>query len=118
MTTTEKQKLTNNPLYFSNSRTEALEEALLMFVDALEEYAEKNELTEEQVSDLKQLILDSYTEKRASYFVEEKFSSLNDYLKKAFHLALKRSFSQFEKEDITRILYYNYKDRLISNEQY
>ncbi len=55
MITTEKQKLANNLLYFSDSKTKALEEALRMFIQARDEYASKNELTEEQISAFKHL---------------------------------------------------------------
>jgi hypothetical protein len=118
MKTTEKQKLANNPLYFSNSKTEALEEALRMFIEAFDEYATKNELTEEQISSFKQLIMDSYAEKRAIYFIESKFSNFNDYINKSFHFALKHSFDNEDRESITKLFYYNNKHRLISNEQY
>lgn len=118
MKTTQKQKLTNNPLYFTNSRTEALEEALRMFLETFEEYADKNELTEDQISSFKQLILDSYIEKRASYFIDHKISNFNDYINKAFQFALKRSFDSNDKENLTSVFYYNNKHRLISNEQY
>jgi hypothetical protein len=118
MKTIEKQKLTKNPLYFSNSKTEALEEALRIFIEAFEEYAVKNEFTEEQISSLKQLIMDSYIEKRAVYFIENKFSNFNDYINKSFDFALKHSFDDEDKESITKFFYYNNKNRLISNEQY
>jgi hypothetical protein len=118
MKTTDNQKLANNPLYFSNARTKALEEALRMFLEAFEEYANKNELTEEQISSFKQLIMDSYIEKRASYFFEHKFLNFNDYINKAFHFALKSSFENDDKESISRMFYYKNKHRLISNEQY
>ncbi len=118
MTATEKQKLANNPLYFSNSKTEALEDALRIFIEAFDEYARKNELTEKQISSFKQLIMDSYVEKRALYFLENKFSNFNDYINKSFHFALKHSFEDNDKESITKFFYYNKKHRLINNEQY
>jgi hypothetical protein len=118
MKTTEKQKLANNPLYFSNSKTKALEEALRIFIEALYEYATKNELTEQQISSFKQLIMDSYLEKRAKYFLEDKFSNFNDYINKSFHFALKHSFDNENRESITKLFYYNNKHKLISNEQY
>lgn len=118
MTTTEKQKLANNPFYFSNSKTEVLEEALRMFIETFDEYARKNELTEKQISAFKQLIMDSYAEKRALYFLENKFSGFNDYINKSFHFALKHLFENDDKDSITKFFYYNKKHRLINNEQY
>jgi hypothetical protein len=75
-------------------------------------------LTEEQISSFKQLIMDSYAEKRAIYFIESKFSNFNDYINKSFHFALKHSFDNEDRESITKFSYYNNKHRLISNEQY
>lgn len=118
MTTAEKQKFTNNPLYFSNSKTEALEEALRIFIEAFDEYARENELTEEQISSIKELIIDSYIEKRAFYFLENKLSNFNDYINKSFHFALKYLFENGNKGAATNFLYYNKKHRLINNEQY
>lgn len=118
MTTTEKQNLINNPLYFSNSKTEVLDEALRMFIEAFDEYAKKNELTEKQISTFKQLIMDSYTEKRALYFLENRFSSFNDYINKSFHFALQHSLGNDDIESITKLFYYNQKHRLTNNEQY
>ena len=46
----ELQKLVNNPIYFSNKQTEALEEALALLMEAFEEYAAKNEFTEEKIA--------------------------------------------------------------------
>lgn len=118
MTTTEKQKLANNPLYFSNSKTEALDEALRMFLEAFDEYASKNEFTEEQISSFKQIIIDSYLEKRATYFVENKFFKLNVYINTSLHYALNHSFDKDDRVSITKLFYYNNKHKLISNEQY
>jgi hypothetical protein len=75
MKRTEKLKSASNPLYFSNRKTKALEEALRVLLDAYEEYATQNSLTDEQASSAKQLIIDSYLERRAAYFVEHKLSS-------------------------------------------
>lgn len=118
MTTTQKHKLENSPIYFANSRTESLDEALKLFLSIFEEYAAKNELTESQVSSFKKLIFAAYKEKRATYFIENKVSIFDDYINKAFNVALRRSFDSDENDSITKVFYYNNKRRLISNEQY
>lgn len=114
----ENKQLRNYPYYFSNSRTEALEEALSLLLEAFEEYADKNELTEEQIVSLKQLILNSYLEKRALYFVEERLLNINEHFNKAFQFALKQSFDRDAKDNLTKFFFYNNKKRLMYNEQY
>jgi hypothetical protein len=118
MKTTEKHKLVNNPVFFSNRRTEALDDALQIFLETFEEYAVKNELTNEQIDSFKELILESYLERKASYFLENKFVNFSDYIDKAIQFAMKKSFQNNDKENITKVFYYNNKHRLISNEQY
>lgn len=118
MITKGRQKIINNPLSFSNPKTEALDEALRMFLETFEEYANKNELTEGQISAFKKLIRDSYIEKYAVYFMENKLSDMDNYINKAFRLAFKRTFNINDKEDITRVFYYNNKHKMIRNELY
>lgn len=118
MKTTNKEKLINNPVYFSNNKTEVLEDALKMSLETFQEYASKNDLSEEQMSSFKQLILDTYLERKAVYFLENKFSNFTDYIDKAMRYALNKFFQSDDKEDITKVFYYNNKHRLISNEQY
>ena len=115
MSITEKHK-SNNPLYFSDNRTEALEEALSIFIETFNEYAANNELTEEQILSFKQLILDAYLEKKASYFVENKLFIFNSYLSKAFDFAMNGAMHTDEKENFTKYFFYNKKQRLISND--
>ncbi|KPQ13965.1 MAG: hypothetical protein HLUCCX10_11675 [Algoriphagus marincola HL-49] len=114
----EKLKSSKNPIYFSSPRTEALEEALRVFLEVFEEYGNKYELTEKQISSFKSLIMDSYVERRATFFLEDKFSSFNDYLFKSFQFALNEPFEEIEKEKNTNLFYYNKKHKLISNKQY
>jgi hypothetical protein len=57
----ELQKLANNPIYFSNKQTEALEEALALLMEAFEEYAAKNEFTEEKIALQKKMCLSFYS---------------------------------------------------------
>ncbi len=118
MKPTERLKFSNNPIYFTNARTEALEEALRIFLEALNEYANKYELTEEQISSFKSLLFDSYSERKAALFLEDKFSGFNDYLIRSFDFALNDPFEEIGKEKISNLFYYNKKHRMISNEQY
>lgn len=118
MRPTEKLKFSKNPIYFSSTKTEALEEALRIFLEAFEEYANKYELTEDQILSFKSLIMDSYAERRANFFLEDKFSGFNDYLIKSFQFALNEPFEEIDKDKIMNLFYYNKKHKMISNEQY
>lgn len=115
MSITEKHKI-NNPLYFNDSRVEALEEALSMFMETFNEYAIQYELSEEQMLSFKQLILDAYLEKKASYFVESKLFNFNSYLSNAFDFAMNGALPTDNKEHFTKYFYYNKKQRFISND--
>lgn len=107
-----------NPLSFSNYKTEALDKVLHLLLEALDEYAKINALNAEQTLSFRQLLIETYLERRASLFVEHKASSLSEYINKAFQLALKRSFDHDDNGNITKVYYYNNRHKLVSNEQY
>ncbi|MDP3150001.1 MAG: hypothetical protein Q8N83_12830 [Ignavibacteria bacterium] len=115
---TTKQKFRNNPIYFTNDRTQSLEEAYKLFIDTFEEYATKNNLNEEQISNFKEQILTVYLEKKASYFFETKLFEFSDYFRKSISFALTKSFDETDNKNITKLFYYNNKHRLVSHEQY
>lgn len=114
----DKSKLEDNPVYFSNRKTRALEDALEIFMDTFNEYALKNELSKEQISSFKELIIDLYFERKASYFLENKFSNFSEYIDSSISHALNKTVFNDDKENITKVFYYNNKHRLVSNEQY
>ena len=116
MRPTEKLKSSNNPIYFSNSRTEALDEALVVFLEILEEFGNKYELDEDEMLSFKTLIMDSYAERRAIFFLENKISKFNDNLFKSFQSALNGTFNEMHKQKITNLFFYNKKHCMISNE--
>jgi hypothetical protein len=117
MTTKPKYKLRNNPIYFSNQRSDALDEAYKLFIEAFSDYAIQHKLNEEQILIFKEQILNAYLEKRASYFFENKLGDFADYLNNAISFALTKSFKDNDREDITKMLYYNNKHHLITHEQ-
>jgi hypothetical protein len=117
MTTKPKYKLRNNPIYFSDERAAALDEAYKLFIEAFTDYAIQHKLTEEQTLSFREQILNAYLEKRASYFLENKLGDFADYLNKAISYALTKSFKDNDREDITKMFYYNNKHHLITHEQ-
>lgn len=117
MATTFKHKFRHNPVFFTDDRAEALDEAYNLFMEAFADYATQHKLTEEQVANFKEQILSAYLEKKASYFFENKLIDFSDYLRKAISFALTKSFKDDDRENITKVFYYNNKHRLISHEQ-
>jgi hypothetical protein len=114
MKNNEHQKLANNPIYFSNKQTEALEEALALLMEAFEEYAAKNEFTEEKIALYRKLILETYAENRASHFIQDRFAKVNEFLNKSLFFAMKGSIDS----DNLDLFYYSKNRKLITNESY
>ncbi|GAB1397081.1 hypothetical protein MASR1M65_18600 [Saprospiraceae bacterium] len=112
-----KHKFRHNPLYFSDEKTDSLDEAYNLFIETFMDYATQNNLTEEEIDNFKKQILSVYLEKKASYFFERKLVDFSDYLNKAISNALTKSFKDDDREDMTKLFYYNNKHRLISHEQ-
>lgn len=112
-----KDSLKNNPVYFSDSRTIILEEALNSFLQIFQEYASKNDFSSEQINLFNKLIMDFYTEKRAAYFLESSLDKFSENIDRAFCNALRKTFEKDDKEDFTKVFYYSDKQhRLVNNE--
>ena len=116
MTAIEKQIFGNSPMKFSDKRTEALDEALNIFLETFDEYATKNDLPDVEVVAFKKLIMDAYQERKAAYFVESRMGNLSDSLDRAFKRVLASTFNSEDND--TNVFYYNKQHRLVSNEQY
>ena len=114
--TTKKYKNKHNPIFFSNERSEALDEAYTLFVEAFTDYVAKNELTEEQIASFKEQVLSAYFEKKASYLFEDRLIDFSDYLRKAISFALTKSFKEEDRDNYTKLFYYNNKHHLVSHE--
>lgn len=107
----ENIKFKNNPIYFSNEKVQALDEAFQLFMDTLNDYLEKNDLANEEINEIKSLIKNTYLEKKLVYLLENRFSYLNETIENAFKLVLDNSK---EKELTGRIdtnLYYLKKSK-------
>ena len=112
-----KHKFRHNPLFFSDERTDALDKAYKLFMEAFTDYASQNKLTDEQVANFKEQILSAYLERKASYFFENKLVDFSDYLNKAISFALTKSFKDDDRENMSKLFYYNNKQHLVSHEQ-
>lgn len=116
MTETEKKyKNKHNPIFFSNERSEALDEAYNLFMEAFTDYATKNELTADQIVSFKEQVLSAYLEKRATYLLEDKLTDFSTYLKKAVLFALTKTYKE-DRDSYTKLFYYNNKHHLVSHE--
>lgn len=116
-----KEKLqVDNPVYFTNNKTIALDEAREAFAKAIEQYLAKKEqdLTEEElrlISTIIEQINTVYLQKRANHFIEERvmeFSNrIQDFVYKAV-MPLKNK----DVDPVTNFLYYNNKRHVINHE--
>ena len=111
----EKAVLADNPILFRSKNTEALDTAFETFVDAFEEYVEKNRISEEEMLYLTKLINDIYLEKKASYFLNQKLGFING----SFNQLLHKLLSSEKVDDVpVSVFYYNLKNHVKDNEQY
>jgi hypothetical protein len=107
----DKSIFINNPIYFSNNKATALDIALERFFETFKEYALKYELTVEQIASFKELILDSYLERRTSYFLENKFFNFSQQIDEILTNASNNTQGNNSKY-FTNHFYYNYQNRL------
>lgn len=98
----------SNPFIRHSKRTDALEEAYEIFIDTFIEYAEKNNLSESEISQFKDEIFKTYLTQKSTYLLEDKLGNISDYINTAFRHSL-------ENEDsIDTKIYYNRKSHLIT----
>lgn len=115
MITIEKPQLMREAPDYSDVRTEALEEGLRLLTEVFTEYAETKELTEEQVREFSQLIFDSYLERKASYFLEDRLRGFNDIMDSGVRVVLNHLFDSENKGDAFKMFYYKNQNRLVSD---
>lgn len=109
----------NNPLVFKSDKTEAINEAYKLILEAFKEYVEQHELTEKEIDLFNDIFRKIYLERKASVYFEDKLSKFSQDLHKALTFALKQLTPSNDKsDDFAKILYYKNKKRLINNEQY
>ncbi|NDI99285.1 hypothetical protein GWA97_09375 [Flavobacterium sp. LaA7.5] len=106
------------PSFFSNDRTEVLNTALESLMELIDEYAAKNNMSENEIIKIKKIIIENYLERKASLYIKNKVSNFNDYLSKSLDYAINRGLKSNNIEEQTKIFYYKNKHHIISNEQY
>lgn len=86
----EKQITVDNPLVFSNEKTELLHEAFSRFSEVMDEYLEQHPESQQEIASLKAALKKKYTEQKLAYFLEDRLSYMGEYLNKALGYALDR----------------------------
>lgn len=110
----EKAVFKNNPIKFSSKKSEALDHAFEIFIDAFEEYVEKNQLSDQEIRYLTKLINEIYLEKKTSDYLNEKLSFINNN----FNHLLQNLLSREKADNVpVSVFYYNLKNHLKENEQ-
>lgn len=101
----------NNPLLLSSEKSEALEDAYELFVETFLEYAEKNNLTNEEIIEFQNEIKKAYLIQKSIYLLENKVNHFTDYLNSALCKTIKND----ETDYVTKI-YYKRNSHLVTNE--
>ncbi len=117
METQKKSRYKHNPVSFINEKTEALDEAYRLFMEAFTEYAAQKKLTEKELESLKEEIYSTYRQQLATYFIENKLIKISNFLDKSITYALNKPLSEEGRDNVTKFYYYNNKHHLISHEQ-
>jgi hypothetical protein len=107
----------NNPLYFSNEKSVALEDALEIFLGALDEYAVLHKISKEDIEELKTRITAAYNERRAILLIEEKVNRLNSRVGRIINASLQGVIGSAVAEfgDITNLYYYKNRHETIKH---
>jgi len=80
-----------NPLIISNPKIEALEDAYKLFLEAIDEYSKLNELSEEELNEIKNTLKEIYKKKKIQYFLEQEMNIILNKIKTLYEDALKES---------------------------
>ena len=101
----------NNPFVRTSERTDALEEAYEIFIDIFIEYAEKNNLSEDEIIQFKDDIFKAYLTQKSTYLLEDKLGNISDYINFAFKQSIEND------DAIDTKIYYNRRSRLITTNE-
>jgi hypothetical protein len=99
-------------LYRKVSKMEVLDKAYDTFIKILEEYAAQNNLSKEDRKALRYAIYHAYSEKKATYFLEERLSKFCSILDFSANFALKQD-SKHKQNDYS-IAYMKHLKQLIN----
>jgi len=107
----------HNPNVITNYKINSLVNSTIDLLELLEQVAKENELTLEELNELKVLVHKAYLKEKAYYFLDGKLNGLFDYLSDACNMALK-SNSNINNNEYTEITYLNHTKKLLTNEYY
>lgn len=112
----EKQITVDNPLVFSNEKTELLHEAFSRFSEVMDEYLQQHPESKEEIASLKAALKKKYTEQKLAYLLEDRLSYMSEYLHKAFSYALdKEELPSVASADDTQLFYLRSSKRFTLN---
>ena len=109
-------KIGSNPISLNDEKTKNLDEAYGLFLETLEEYSSKHNLSQDLKESLKKEVSTAYMEKKASYWLQSRVTGFANFLSRA--LNGNGGAPENEPEgDTTSMVYYKNKRRLINHEQ-
>ncbi|WP_108866855.1 hypothetical protein [Aquimarina aquimarini] len=91
----------------------ALDEAYEMMIKMVYDYAQKTNLSETDVQEIKDMIDEVYVEKKREYLCEDKIEAINDKIKKVASIL---DTSSEKKKQNRNFLYYKNKSHSLSYE--
>ncbi len=104
-----------NPLAFKSPKIERLDKAYSALIEIVKEYAERENLSEEDVLMLTQLLVEVYSFKKAEYIIDHKLNRIGLYLNTAFCKAFNLE-EEDNKRQYTDLLYLKHTKQLLTNE--
>ncbi|PIQ22891.1 MAG: hypothetical protein COW65_00485 [Cytophagales bacterium CG18_big_fil_WC_8_21_14_2_50_42_9] len=107
-----------NPIYYHNHRVEALEEVYKTLLLMLEEASDRSNLSPEAIEYLKDQFTSVYKERVANLYLNDTLGGIVERINHLMAHACNSSFKDDDKDLPTKVIYYNNKHRLVSNEQY
>jgi flagellar capping protein FliD len=103
---------------FVSHQTDAIDNALYTFIDAINEYVKVKNISPEEINELKELIFNTYKERKAEVFMSSKINSLLELINNSFTNTIKNSIEGNTKRSVNDFVYYNNRKRSITHEQY
>jgi len=99
-----------------NDKSIALDKAYNIFLKALNEYA-KNNGNGIDVSEIRQILHDVYTDKKLAYYIENKLGKFNNYLNDMLSMTSKY-LNEKDDREFTKMFYLKHMRQILRNERY
>lgn len=109
----------NNPVSFKHPNQQYLDTAKDMLMNALNEYKNSKEISDEDYSYFLRLITEAYFDRKVEYLLAQKLNNMGLYLSNAINFSLGGTFRRPPPKDIfTKVIYYRQKKGEVTHEQY